>query len=276
MDRNCRSATASAAILGDQVAVDLYGPGGAPGALFVQGAGLERSEDPLPTETARIIAELGYQASVHDRVGRGDSFASGPISIDREIAAITAIADRLVGPVILVGHSSGCALAILAANEIPNLAGLVLFEAPLGQFPGGAPRWWQAVRTHIDRGELRDAVESYMVDMPEEWLEELQRSPAYPQIGHSWIPDGTALAAVEAEGPEAYLGKLAVPVLAVTGTETFPGMVNAAAMISDAAPEGSAEQVRGAWHSWDAATMAQRLVRLLAETTQLRPRRAPA
>ena len=99
--------------LGDRVSVDLYGPDGAPGAVFIQGAGLGRSEDPIPTETARMIAELGYQASVHDRVGRGDSAAPGPISIEREIAAIRAISDRLGAPVVLVGHSSGCALAIL-------------------------------------------------------------------------------------------------------------------------------------------------------------------
>ena len=192
---------------------------------------------------------------------------AGPISIEREIAAIVAISDRLGGPVVLVGHSSGCALAILAANEITNLAGLVLFEAPLGQFPGGATRWWETVRAHIDAGELKDAVESYMVDMPEEWLEELQRSPAYPDVVHSWIPDGTALAAVESKGPDVYLGSLAVPVLAVTGTETFPGMVRAASLISSATPHGSVEDVRGRWHSWDANAMAQRIAKLLAETT---------
>ena len=105
-----------------------------------------------------------------------------------------------------------------------------------------------------------------MVDMPEEWLEELQRSPAYPEIVHSWIPDGTALAAVESYGPDFYLGRLAVPVLAVTGTETFPGMVTAASQISGAAPHGAVEEVAGAWHSWEAAAMAQRIVRLLAQT----------
>ena len=251
--------------LGDRVAVDLHGPSGAPGALFIQGAGLGRSDDPVPTETARRIAELGYQASVHDRVGRGDSDAPGPISIDREIAAIRAISDRLGGPVVLVGHSSGCALAILAAAEVTNLAGLVLFEAPLGQFPGGATRWWRAVRAHIDAGELTDAVETYMVDMPEEWLDELQRSPAYPQIVHSWIPDGTALAAVEGHGPDVYLGGLEVPVLAVTGTSTFPGMNRAASQISSATPHGAVEEVAGEWHSWESAAMARRIVELLAE-----------
>ncbi|MGN7860510.1 alpha/beta fold hydrolase [Microbacterium sp. 22303] len=250
--------------LGDTVGIEVHGPEGSPAALFVQGAGLERAANPTPSETARLLAARGFRAAVPDRVGRGDSSASGPIELERELAAIAAVADALGGPVALVGHSSGCALAMLGAERIPALAGLVLWEAPLWQFPEGAPAWWADVRRHIDAGDLEGAIVSYMVGMPPEWIDELRTSPEFPALVHSWIPDGTALAIVEEQSPGAFLAGLAAPVLAVVGAETFPGMAEAAAAIAASAAHGTAEELPGAWHEWEPNAMADRLARLLA------------
>jgi len=249
----------------DEVAFDRYGPKGAPAVLFISGAGPTRAGDPVTSQTAKLVAERGFQASVHDRIGRGDSATRGPVSLERELQAIAAIADELAGPVVMVGHSSGCAIAIEAAGRLERLAGLVLWEAPIGQFAAGAPTWWQTVADNIERGKLEEAVAAYMVDMPPEWLEQLKRSPAYPDLINSWIPDGTALANVESTGLEAALRHIAVPVVAVVGTDTFPGMAETAARIAAAAPNGSSEAVTGAWHSWDEQAMAERLVKVLLE-----------
>ena len=254
--------------LGDDVGVELHGPDGAPAVLFVQGAGLDRADNPVPSETARLLAARGFRAAVPDRLGRGDSPASGPVERERELVAIAAVAAALGGPVVLVGHSSGCALAMLAAGRIPELAGLVLWEAPLGQFAEGAPRWWDGVHRAIDQGDLEGAIVRYMVGMPPEWIEVLRASPQFPALVHSWIPDGTALAEVEARSPGAFLADLPAPVLAVVGTETFPGMPEAAAALAAAAGNGTAEEMPGAWHEWEPAAMADRLARLLAETAR--------
>jgi pimeloyl-ACP methyl ester carboxylesterase len=243
---------------GDVVAFDRYGAAGAPAGLFISGAGLSRADDPITTETARLLGAKGFQASVHDRVGRGDSRAEGPVDLDRELAAIETMAKELAGPVVLVGHSSGCAIAMLAASRIENLAGLVLWEAPFGQFEPDARGWWATVEDSIARGALEEAVARYMVDMPPEWLDELRKSPAYPELVLSWIPDGQALASVEAELP-ATLRRVQAPVLAVVGTDTFPGMAEAAAEIAEAAPHGVHEELLGAWHSWDPEAMAARI-----------------
>ena len=248
---------------GDRVTLNRYGPSGAPAVLFIAGAGPTRAGDPVTSQTASLVADRGFQASVHDRVGRGDSATDGAISLERELHAIEAIAAELGGPVVLVGHSSGCAIAIEAASRVERLAGLVLWEAPIGQFTVGAPAWWAAVDTAITEGRLEDAVAAYMVDMPPEWIEGLKQSPAYPDLVNSWVPDGTALANVESAGLEEALKNIPVPVLAVVGTETFPGMVETAAKIAAAAPNGASEAVTGAWHSWDAEAMAARLVDFL-------------
>lgn len=249
---------------GDRVGFDRYGPAGAPAVVFISGAGPTRADDPVTTATAEGVAARGFQASVHDRVGRGDSPASGPIALERELDAVAAIVAELDAPVVLVGHSSGCAIAVEAAERIERLAGLALWEAPFGQFEGGAPQWWASVLECIDRGDLEQAVTRYMVDMPPEWLDELRASPTYPEIVFSWIPDGTALASVESEGLPAALREVRVPVLALVGTDTFPGMTEAAAEIADAAPQGSHEELLGAWHSWDPEAMAARLAGMLA------------
>jgi pimeloyl-ACP methyl ester carboxylesterase len=251
----------------DVVVFDRYGPAGAPAAVFISGAGLSRADDPVTTETAQLLAAKGLQASVHDRVGRGDSPTDGPVALDRELAAIEAVAAQLGGPVVLVGHSSGCALAILAASRIERLAGLVLWEAPFGLFDPDARGWWATVDESIDRGELEQAVARYMVGMPSEWLDLIRSSPAYPQLVWSWMPDGTALARVEADGLPAALRGVQAPVLAVVGTDTFPGMADAAAEIATAASNGSHEEMLGAWHSWDPEAMAARLATMLEGAT---------
>lgn len=246
-------------VAGDRVAFDRYGPVGAPGVLFISGAGPTRADDETTTRTAQLLGERGVQASVHDRVGRGDSATDGPIGLERELAAIEALSRELGGPVTLVGHSSGCAIAMRAASHVERLAGLVLWEAPIGLFDGGAPAWWGTVAAHIAAGRLEDAVAAYMVGMPPEWLEQLRRSPDYPELVLSWIPDGEALSRVERDGLAATLRGTDAPVLALVGTETFPGMSETAASIATAAPHGSHEALAGAWHDWEAEAMAARL-----------------
>ncbi|SDL62942.1 alpha/beta hydrolase [Microbacterium azadirachtae] len=248
---------------GDAVDVELHGPEGAPAALFVQGAGPGRAENPIPSSTARLLAGRGYRAAVPERLGRGESAASGPVDLDRELSAITAVSEALSAPVVLIGHSSGCALAILAAAGVPTLAGVMLWEAPLWQFPEGAPAWWAGVKSSIDAGDLEGAIVRYMAGMPPEWIDELRTSPQFPALVHSWIPDGTALALVEERSPRAFLSGIDAPVLALVGTETFPGMTEAASAVAESAANGTAEELRGAWHDWDPTAMAERIARML-------------
>lgn len=254
---------------GDRIAYDDFGPAGAPCVLFISGAGPARAEDPITALTAEKLADRGIRSLYADRLGRGESTASGTIDLDAQVDAIAELAAMAQSPVILVGHSSGCAIAILAASRISNVVGLALWEAPLGLFLQGAPAWWASVDAAIAAGDLETAVERYMVGMPPEWLEALKASPGYPEMILSWIPDGEALALVEQRGYRETLATVSAPVLALTGTETFPGMRETATEIADAATRGSAEQLRGSDHAWDPDAMADRLVQL--QRTALAP-----
>lgn len=74
-----------------------------------------------------------------------------------------------------------------------------------------------------------------------------------------------------ASAPHAELfGEIDVPVLAMTGEETFPEMLESAALIASAVPGARAVRVPGAFHSWEPEPMAAVLSELLA-TTEARP-----
>ena len=103
-----------------------------------------------------------------------------------------------------------------------------------------------------------------MKDMPAEFIERAQAGGAWPAIVaqvESLRPDGRALVAVTAEPLATVLAPMGVPVLAVVGTDTFPGMPEAADAIAAAAADGRSERVAGAHHSWDPEAMADRLAR---------------
>lgn len=251
---------------GDRIVYDDRGPVGAPAVMFITGAGPTRADDPTTHATAERLAASGVRSLFADRLGRGESVSAGAVTLDAQLDAIVELAETTQSPVVLVGHSSGCAIAMLAAPRVRNLAGLALWEAPLGLFPEGAPAWWHAVRASIDAGALEEAVARYMAGMPPEWLEQLKASPDYPELVVSWVPDGEALALVESGNREPLAG-VSAPVLALTGTETFPGMRETADTIAEAAEAGSAEQLLGSEHSWDPDTMSERLARVLREAS---------
>ena len=251
---------------GDRIMYDDRGTAGAPTVIFLTGAGPTRADDPTTHATAAELAQAGVRSLFPDRLGRGESVSAGAVTLDAQLDAIVELAGVAQSPVMLVGHSSGCALAMLAASRTPNLAGLALWEAPLGLFPDGAPTWWHGVRASIEADALEEAVARYMAGMPPEWLEQLKRSPEYPDLVLGWVPDGEALAFVEQREYSELLATVTAPVLALTGTETFPGMRETAAALASAAPNGAAEQLQGSEHSWDPDAMAERLVRLLRET----------
>lgn len=243
---------------GDRVAFDHHGPEGAPGVVFVAGAGPYRATDDVTTATAALLAEAGIQSTVHDRLGRGESVVDGRIDLAREIDAIRALVDRVGGRAVLVGHSSGCSIALAAAAAGVPVSALALWEAPLTQDGAATADWWGRCAALIADGELERALETYMEDMPPEWLEGARSTPEFPTMVAqvvSYGPDGESLVWATAHPLPEVLAGVDVPVVAAVGTETFPGMPEAAAAIA-AATGGTSIEVEGHWHSWEPSAMA--------------------
>ncbi|WP_250444635.1 hypothetical protein [Actinotalea sp. C106] len=69
---------------GDRVAYDRRGDG--PGLVFVAGGGpIFRANDPITAATAELAAAAGLSTVVYDRLGRGESVATGRLTLDREL-----------------------------------------------------------------------------------------------------------------------------------------------------------------------------------------------
>lgn len=248
---------------GDRIGFDRYGEG--PGVIFIAGAGSSRATDATTSETARLAAAQGVQALVYDRLGRGDSHADGDLTLERELAAVAAAVDAVGGSALLVGHSSGCSIALAAADAGVAVTALALWEAPFWQFQGGAAPFERDFLRHLDAGDLEAAQVEYMRDMPPEFLEQARAMPEWPQIAagsRTYRADARSLAWVEEVEPAERFGAIAVPVLTMVGAQTFPGMTETAERLAAAIPSATFRVMPGAWHDWEPAPMARALVEL--------------
>ncbi len=257
--------------LGDRVAFDHRGSG--PALLFVAGAGPFRAIDPWTTATAEAAAGLGVSTLVHDRLGRGESPATGRIGLERELAAIEALIEVAGGNAVLCGHSSGCTISLAAANLGLPVAGLGLWEAPIGGIAGGAAAWAAEVDRLIAAGDLEGALAHYMKDMPPEWLEELRVSPMYEAAVAqvvSYVPDGESLAWVESAPLAEVLGGLEAPVRVYAGEQSFDDILSAAEALTAAIPGATFRRMPGADHIWEPESMAAELAAFVTECASVR------
>lgn len=244
---------------GDRVAYDLSGTG--PAVVFVTGAGPDRADDPITAETAQRVAEAGLTAVTFDRLGRGESPAAGRLDLDRELAAVAALIDVAGAPAVLVGHSSGCSVSLRAAAAGLPVAGLALWEAPLGDPAPTTQAWADEIERLLDADDHENAMRHYMKDMPPEWLAGMEESPAWPMIARTvaaYRADAQSLAWAQHALEQGTL-EVTVPVLAMYGAQTFPEMPVAAASIVAAAAKGTEKEMPGAMHSWEPEPMAAQL-----------------
>lgn len=247
--------------LHDRVAFDVRGSG--PSVVFVAGAGPWREIDPATTSTANFLADKGFTTIVYDRVGRGESRADGPITLERELAAISALVEAAGGSALLCGHSSGCSLSLLAATKGIPVTGLALWEAPLAPPHSGAKELAAELRELLAAGERERALALYMQDMPPEILEIVKAIPAMITQADSLQPDADSLAWAESAPHSELFGGIQIPVLAMMGTTSNDEvMVPAAESIVAAIPGAEWVRVPGSEHEWEPAAMADALADL--------------
>lgn len=165
----------------------------------------------------------------------------------------------------LVGHSSGCSIALAAADAGLPVAALALWEAPIGQFAGGAAQFEADFLRHLDAGDHEAAQREYMRDMPPEFLEGAMRDPAWPQIAlgsRSYRADARSLAWAEELPASERFARITVPVLVTVGEQTFPGMLETAEALAAAIPGATLRVMPGAMHEWEPAPMAAAIAAL--------------
>ena len=83
------------------------------------------------------------------------------------------------------------------------------------------------------------------------------------QIAESNENNNVATSTIALQNLVDVLEAVSVPVLAIVGEDTFPGMAQAADAIAAAAPDGASERIAGAHHMWDPDAMVDRLALFL-------------
>ncbi len=149
---------------GTPIAFDRAGDG--PALIVVAGALQDRSA------TAALAARLAPRFSVYryDRRGRGDSGDTGPYSVDREIADLSALIAEAGGSAFVFGHSSGAVLALEAAARDVAITRLAVYEPPYVVDPELSRRR-VALAGELDRllaaGRPGDAVQRFLIEAVE-------------------------------------------------------------------------------------------------------------
>jgi pimeloyl-ACP methyl ester carboxylesterase len=121
--------------------------------------------------TPRVRA-AGAQTVVYDRAGMGKSTidAAAPYSLDNDVHILrTALTScGIAGPIVMVGHSYGGAISLVAASEDSRIQGVVLVDAMI-------PKAWP--QSELDKN---------LVAMRAQYDEIRDKAPALAKVAIPW------------------------------------------------------------------------------------------
>ena len=106
-----------------------------------------------------------FTVITYDRRGRGESGDTSPYAVEREVEDIAALLEVAGGIAYVVGFSSGAALSLEAANQLPGITKLALYEAPFIVDTTGKPitvLFLASVKEAVARNQRTKAVKLFM------------------------------------------------------------------------------------------------------------------
>jgi pimeloyl-ACP methyl ester carboxylesterase len=106
-----------------------------------------------------------FTVYLYDRRGRGESGDTKPYATEREVEDLAAVLDAAGGSAAIYAISSGVVLALEAANALPGITGMVLYEAPVFTDPSRKPvpaDYVQRMDELVARGDNAGAVKHFM------------------------------------------------------------------------------------------------------------------
>jgi pimeloyl-ACP methyl ester carboxylesterase len=254
---------------GTRIAYDIEGSG--PPVILIGGAMQFRGFDPTTVEMAHDLAGHGFTVVNYDRRGRGESPADAPITLAQTIDDLRALIDELTegadDAVALFGNSSGGSIALAAAASGLPISKMVFFEVPLDAEGGreGAV-FLEELRERIAANDREGTIETYMADMPPEWIAGAKQSPAWQtmlDLGPSLEPDAESLAWTQSAPRSELLAGVAQPTLVLVGEETQPIMTDAAASVVASMPNAQSRTIPASNHQWEPRTMALAIAEFL-------------
>ncbi len=238
---------------GTKIAYEKHGSG--PAVIIVLGALGDRNS----ASTPQLVELLARDFTVYnyDRRGKGDSGDTQPYAVEREIEDIEALIDAAGGEAYVYGHSSGAALALLAAAKPGSrVKQLALYDVPYNEDSQGKAAW----KGYISRltglladSKNGDAVALFLqyTGLSAEQVAGMRRTPFWPAMeaaGHTLAYDHTAILGQEAAIPTDRAAGVTVPTLVMSGGASFPFMRATAERLSKIMPHARLRVLKGQTH----------------------------
>jgi pimeloyl-ACP methyl ester carboxylesterase len=221
---------------GTRIALQRVGAG-AP--VVVVGGAFSTAEAGAPLAAA--LAEVGFEGVTVDRRARGGSGDTTPYGPAREVEDLAAVIEHLGGSAVVLGHSSGAVLALLAAGLGVPIPHLFLSEPPfrfgVEETAADLPERLQAL---VDAGEPEEAVVLFQregVGLPDAVIEGIRASPMFAglvRLAQSTVYDATLTAEVSTPTPA--MTGVGMPVTILRGEPTHPFLVGAVERLARAMP----------------------------------------
>jgi pimeloyl-ACP methyl ester carboxylesterase len=247
---------------GTTIAYEATGSG--PALILVDGAMCYRGQGPSG-DLAAALSDT-YTVYAYDRRGRGDSGDTLPWSADREIEDLAALLEAAGGTAYLMGCSSGAVLAADAANRLPGVGKLALYEPPFIVDDTHAPRpdtFVAETEALIAAGDTGGAVKKFLrsVDMPGFAVRILALLPPFRKLkaaAHT-LPYDLRILGDTGRGkpldPARWSG-VTVPAIVMDGGKSPQYMRNAAKALSEALPKADYRTLPGQTHLVKASVVA--------------------
>lgn len=168
---------------GTAIAVDRTGSG--PALVFVDGAMCYRASGPSQPMAAALAGH--FTVFTYDRRGRGDSSDTNPYDVGREVEDLEAVIREAGGQAVVLGVSSGAALALEAASRGVPITRLALYEAPfiVDDSRSALPDdFVPQMKTALAEGRRTDAVNMFMklVGVPAVFIMLMRLMPAWSKL----------------------------------------------------------------------------------------------
>lgn len=246
---------------GTKIAYDKVGQG--PAVIVVLGALNTRKSG---ANLAKLLAP-NFTVINYDRRGRGNSADTAPYAPEREIEDLAALIDEIGEPIYLYGHSSGAAIALEVARNIPGqVKKLAIYEVPYVVTNGeikAAKDYDKQLNKLLASGNNDDAVALFIghVGVSEKQIAAIKRMPMWKGLV-AMAPTLAYDSTVLGEGhslPTAHLANITIATLVMHGGKGAPSMRDAAQAISQAIPKARLLAVEGQDHGVSPKAMAPTL-----------------
>lgn len=248
---------------GTKIAFDKVGAG--PAVILVNGAMSYRwAIDPTLAQLADLLSK-DFTVYNYDRRGRGESTDSSDLmsfAKEREIEDIQALIEDAGGKAMLLGFSSGGAVALETAAVTSEVSKLAVYEVPFIVDDSREPLEDYLGHTSrlVAEGKLDELVEYFIVTiagMPAEFVGGMKQDENMWNMMKAIAPTIVHDASFMSEFmkgnplPDGYWTKVKVPTLVADGGASPAWMHNAAEALAAQLPNVSRETLAGQTHAID-------------------------